>query len=59
MVMLHIKLNTPTKRSNAQHVVEYQKQMLYEENKKSGNVMLQPMDSCICGINTSSESILV
>ena len=31
---------------------------LYEENHKSGNVMQQAMDSCNCGINTSSESIL-
>ena len=50
---------TPTKRSNAQHLVEYQKQLLYEENKKSGNDMQQPMDSCVCSINTSSESILI
>ena len=46
-------------RLNAQHLVEYLKQLLYEENKKSGNVMQQPMDSCACGINTSSESILI
>ena len=26
---------------------------------KLENVMQQPMDSCICGINTSSESILI
>ena len=50
---------TPTKRLNAQHMVEYKKQLLYEENRKTGNVMQQPMDSCICGINTSSESILI
>ena len=50
---------TTTKRSNAQHLVEYEKQLLYEENKKSGNVMQLPMDSYICGINTSSESILI
>ena len=31
--------NMPTKRSNAQHLVEYEKQLLHEENKKSGNVM--------------------
>ena len=49
----------PTKRSNAQHLVESEKQRLYEENKKSGNVMQQPMDSYVCGINTSSESILI
>ena len=49
----------PTKCSNAQHLVEYQKQLLYEENQKSGNVMQQPMDFCVCGINTSSESILI
>ena len=48
---------TPTKRSNAQHLVEYWKQMLYEENQKSGNTMQQSMDTCVCGINTSSESI--
>ena len=35
------------------------KQLLYEENKKSGNVMQQPLDSYICGINMSSESILI
>ena len=46
--------DTPTKRSNAQHLVEYKKQLLYEENRKSGNVMQQPMDYCVCGINTSS-----
>ena len=34
------------------------KQLLYEENKKSGNVMQQPMYSCVCGINASSKSIL-
>ena len=28
-----------------------------KKNKKSGNVMQQPMDSYVCGINTSSESI--
>ena len=33
---------TPTKQSNAQHLVEYKKQLLYEENQKSGNVMQQP-----------------
>ena len=27
-------LYTPTKRSNAQHLAEYEKQLLYEENKK-------------------------
>ena len=27
--------NTPTNRSNAQHLVEYEKQLLYEENQKS------------------------
>ena len=50
-------LITPIKRSNAQHMVE--KQLLYEENKKWGNVMKQPMDSYVCGINTRSESILI
>ena len=29
----------PTKRSNAQHLVGYEKQLLYEKNKKSGNDM--------------------
>ena len=29
---------TPTKRSNAQHLVEYVKQLLQEENQKSGNI---------------------
>ena len=51
--------DTPTKRSNAQHLFEYLKQLLYEENQKLGNVMQQPMDSCVCGIKTSSESILI
>ena len=56
----HIRLQyTPTKRSNAQHLVEYEKQLLYEENLNSGNVMQQPMDSFVCGINSSSESILI
>ena len=32
---------TPTKRSNAQHLVEYYKQFLQEANQKSGNVMQQ------------------
>ena len=50
---------TPTKRSNAQHLVEYKKQLLYEENQKLGNVMQQPIDSWVWGINTSSESILI
>ena len=27
--------NKPSKPSNAQHLVEYEKQLLYEENKKS------------------------
>ena len=49
----------PTKQSNAQHLVEYEKQLLYGENKKSGNVMQQPMDFYICGINMGSESILI
>ena len=50
---------TPTKQSNAQHLVEYEKQLLYEENKKSGKFMQHPKDSYVCGINTSSESILI
>ena len=52
-------LNTPTKRLNAQHLVEYQKQFLQEENKKSGNVMQQIMHSYVCGINLRSESSLL
>ena len=32
-------LITPTKRSNTQHLVEYEKQLLNEENKISGSVM--------------------
>ena len=55
--MTKVATSMPTKRSNAQHQVE--KQLLYEENKKSGNVMQQPMDSYVCGINTTSESILI
>ena len=54
-----MRYDTPTKCSNAQHLVEYEKQLLYEKNQKSGNVMQQPMDSDVCGINTSSESILI
>ena len=41
-------INTPTKWSNAQRLVE--KGLLFEENKKTGNVMQQPMDSYVCGI---------
>ena len=34
----------PTKRSNAKHLIEYEKQLLYKENKEMrGNVMQQPM----------------
>ena len=50
---------TPTKRSNAQHLDEYEKQLLYEENTNSGNVMQQPMISYVFGMNLSSESILI
>ena len=50
---------TPTKQSNAQHLVEYQKQLLQEENQNSGNVMQQPKHSYICGINLRSESFLI
>ena len=53
------KISRETKQSNAQHLVEYEKQMIYEENQTSGNFMQQPMDSYVCGINTSSESILI
>ena len=35
------------------------KELLYQENEKMANVMQQPMDSYVCGINTSSESILL
>ena len=52
-------LYTPTKRSNAQHLVEYKKQFLQEENQKLGNVIQQTMHSYICGINLRSESSLV
>ena len=55
-----------TFREHAYQTLEYstfgwilKKQLLYEENQKSGNVMQQPMDSCVCGINTISESILI
>ena len=54
--ILNLHSNTPTKLSNAQHLVE--KQLLYKENQNSGDVMQQPKDSYVCGINTSSESIL-
>ena len=47
---------TPTKRSNAQHLVEYEKQFLQEENQKPGNVTQQTMHSYVCGIKTQ-ESI--
>ena len=43
------------KQSNAQHLVEYEKQLLYDENQKLGNVMQQPMDSCIRGINIAQK----
>ena len=43
---------TPTKRPN-------EKQLLQEENKKSGNVMQQSLHSYIYGINLRSESSLV
>ena len=49
----------PTKGSNAQHLVEYYKQLNQEGNRKSGNVMLQPMYSYVCGINLRPESSLV
>ena len=39
-----ITIFTPIKQSNDQHLFEYEKQLLYKENKKSGNVMQQPMD---------------
>ena len=42
-----------------QHLVEYQKQILQEENQKSGNVMQQTMHSYVFGINLRSESSLV
>ena len=48
-LMLNVWLNMKKKKT---------KQLLHEENKKSGNVMQKPMDSYVCGINTSSESIL-
>ena len=38
--------------SNAQHLVEYEKHLLFEVDKKSGNVIKQPMDSY-------AESILI
>ena len=59
MIYIKYSYNTPAKRSNAQHMLEYEKQLLYEENQKSGNAMQQPMESHFSGINTSSESILV
>ena len=52
-------MDMPTKRSNAQHLVEYEKLLLYEENQKSGNVMQQPMYYYVCDINMSSESIFI
>ena len=55
----HFASVTPTKQSNAQHLVEYKKQLLQEENKKSRNGMQQPMHSYVCGINLRSESSLV
>ena len=42
--MTKVATSMPTKRSNAQHLVEYEKQLYYEENKKSGDVMQQLMD---------------
>ena len=35
---------------NAQDLVEYYKQFLQEDKRKSGNVMLQPMYSYVFGI---------
>ena len=55
----HINTFTPTKHLNAQHLVEYYKQFLQEENKKLGNVMQQAMLFYICGINLRSEGSLV
>ena len=36
-----------------------EKLFLQEENKKSGNVMQQPMHSYVCDINLRSESSIV
>ena len=61
LISTHNIIITPTKPSNAQHLEEYKKQqlLLQEENKKSGNVMQQPMHSYVCGLNLRSESSLV
>ena len=48
----------PIKSSNAQHLVEF-KNNCSMKKKKSGKVMQQPMDSCVCDINTSSENIFI
>ena len=50
---------TPTKGSNAQHLVEYKKKTIAPGNKKSGSVIQQPMHSYVCGINLRSESSIV
>ena len=48
----------PTKLSNAPHLVEYEKQLLYEENKKIVECHATAY-GFLPGINTSSESILI
>ena len=49
---------TPTKRSDAQPLVKYEKKtIVLGREYKSGNVMQKPRDSYVCGIITSSESI--
>ena len=57
--LLFLSILNRHQRSNAQHLVEYLKQFLQEENRKSGNFMQQTMRSNVCGINSRSESSLV
>ena len=46
---------TPTKRSNAQHLIGYEKQLLYDENTKISECHAIAFGSYVCGINTMYE----
>ena len=59
---MHSKLDPefkPTKRSNAQHLVEYLKQLLQEEKKKIWECHATAYATYVCGKNLRSESSLV
>ena len=47
LMSIHDIIITPTKPSNAQHLVEYFKKLPQEKNKKSGNVMQPWVSLCI------------